>query len=481
MHRTRIRLAAALATLALVVMACGQKEGVHVSSGSGGAAAGDGFAAGDAVGGAGAGAAGEAPVAGEAAIDPATGVAIDPATGQPAGEAGGGEATGSGAAGTPAAGGGESGGAAGDAAPQAGGQQATVGDTVVFGVHAPITGAAPLPASFGPASKVYPDYINAKGGINGRKLQVVVVDDEYQPSVASRKCTEMVQQSKAFLLIGGGGTDQIQACARTAAQLGVPYLSAGVTERGLRGLKNYFAVSMSYAQQGPYLARFMKDTFPDLVDKPAMVFSDSPNFQDAHDAFVGALPGVQDFKLPRDPSQSDLANAARSMCQSGVKIAYPLMSPTDWLFLAGQAKQLCAIQWSGVGLTMGLNTVASTGCKAGGAIDGATFFSPFPGTDKAEALDPEFAEAVEGKNWDDIYVALWASTKAIVKITEKAGEALNPATFVQAAEATKNLATGLNPVLSYSADEHFGANQVHVLKADCGAQKYVTMATFATF
>ena len=479
MRAPRSRAAALLALLAVVAVACGQKDGVHVSSG-GGAAAG-GLAAGDTSGATGPGDA-TAGGGGEVAIDPATGAPIDPATGQPA-AAGDPAAGGAAAGGDPAAGGagGGAGGAGGGAQQGGGGQGATVGDTIVFGVHAPITGAAPLPASFGPASKVYPEYVNAKGGINGRKLQVVVVDDEYQPSVASRKCTEMVQQSKAFLLIGGGGTDQIQACARTAAQLGVPYLSAGVTERGMRGLKNYFAVSMSYAQQGPYLAKFMKETFPNLVDKPAMVYSDSPNFGDARDAFVGALPGVQEFKLPRDPSQSDLANAARSMCQSGVKIAYPLMAPTDWLFLAGQANTLCKIQWSGVGLTMGLNTVASTGCRANRAIDGATFFSPFPGVDKAESLDPEFAEAVKGKSWDDIYVALWASTKAIAKITEKAGEGLNPATFVQAAESTKNLATGLNPVLSYSPEEHFGASQVHILKADCDKGQYVTMATFASF
>ena len=45
----------------------------------------------------------------------------------------------------------------------------------------------------------------------------------------------------------------------------------------------------------------------------------------------------------------------------------------------------------------------------------------------------------------------------------------------------KNLATGMNPMLSYSAEEHFGASQVHILKADCEAGRYVTMATFASF
>ena len=54
---------------------------------------------------------------------------------------------------------------------------------------------------------------------------------------------------------------------------------------------------------------------------------------------------------------------------------------------------------------------------------------------------------------------------------------------MQAAEGTKNLGTGLNPQLSFSPDNHFGANSVHVLQAVCsgGSGQYKTIATFARF
>jgi hypothetical protein len=38
--------------------------------------------------------------------------------------------------------------------------------------------------------------------------------------------------------------------------------------------------------------------------------------------------------------------------------------------------------------------------------------------------------------------------------------------------------TGVFPDVSYTPADHFGARQVHVLKADCGAEKYNTAATF---
>ena len=466
------RRTALLAVLLLIASAaCGQKSGVHVASGRGGDLAG--FSAGE--GDAGTGVEGESGTAGDAAL---------------AGEAGGGGVGGTGAAGGTS--GGAAGGAAGGKAGAKGGTAGATGgnvakgpvwgDKIVIGIHAPITGAAPLPSSFAAAAKVWPDYINSKGGINGRKVEAVVVDDKYTPSTAVQVCTELVQQKNAFLVIGGGGTDQIQACARRSAELSVPYLSAGVTEVGLRSLKNYFAVSMSYPQQGPYLANFIKKQFPDKANAVGMVYSDTPNFADAVKSFADAMPGVKLYKLSRNPSQTELNGAARTMCTDQRKVVYPLMAPTNWLFLAGQAKNLCSIQWSGVGLTMGLNTVARTGCEANNSVDGATFFSPFPGVDKAPGLDPEFVEAVKGKpDWDDIYVSLWSVTKAVGKIIEASGKDLTRAGFVAAAEKTANLSTGMAPVLSYTPGDHFGARQVHVLKANCSKRAYDTLATFASY
>lgn len=457
-----------LLTVSLVAAACGQKAGVHVATGSGGGLSADGGLSSGGDGGGG---------------SDGSGGGADGEGGGGGGSSSGGDSSGSGGGGGNDGGSGSGPGSGGGG----GGSSATGkvwGKVIVIGIHAPITGAAPLPSTFAAAAKGYADYINKKGGINGRTIQVEVVDDTYQPATATQRCNELVKQKNAFLLIGGGGTDQIQACARYAESAGVPYLSAGVTEIGLRGLKGYFAVSMSYKQQGAYLAKFIKQTFPDKADKPAMVYSDTPNFKDAVEGFTSAYGSpVKPVKLPRTPSSTDLANAARDLCTSGVKVAYPLMAPKDWITLTGS--QSCDIQWSGVGLTMGLNAVASTACKTSGSkITGSTFFSPFPGVDKALSLDPEFAEAVQGKSWDDIYAALWAVSKATGELLRRTGPNLTRASFVATAANAKDVRTGMNPVLNYSPSNHFGADTVHVLKLACNGNQggtYQTTATFARY
>ena len=453
-----MRARAAVVAVVLLLAACGQKQGVHLAASEGG---------------------GGAALNGEPTLAPDTADGAAQTTGSAAGPSID-DVAGREAADAQSVGAQQSSRAA--AASSGGVPRGPVwGDKVVIGIHAPITGAAPLPSTFTAAAKVYPEYINAKGGINGRKLEVVIVDDKYTPSTATQVCTELIKQRNAFLVIGGGGTDQIQACARTSQGAGVPYLSFGVTEVGLRSLKSYFALSMSYPQQGPHLANFIRKQFPDKAGDVAIVYSDTPNFEDARDTFVKAMPDAKVHKLSRNPSQSELASAARALCTSGVKVAYPLMAPTNWLFLASQTKPMCAIQWSGVGVTKGLNSVASTGCRANNSVDGATFFSPFPGIDRAPAMDPEFAEAVRGKQWDDIYVAVWALVKTSAKLLERAGPDLTRAGFVASTEATTNLAAGMAPVLSYTPNDHFGARHTHVLRANCAKQQFETLATFASY
>ena len=50
------------------------------------------------------------------------------------------------------------------------------------------------------------DEINAEGGVNGRKLRLVVEDHGYDPKKAVLAAQKMVQQDKIFAAIGSIGT-----------------------------------------------------------------------------------------------------------------------------------------------------------------------------------------------------------------------------------------------------------------------------------
>lgn len=486
-HRSSV--VAVLVSLLLVAAACGQKTDVaSVSAGAGaggdafGGVSGDTGGAFDDIDGAtgGAGGGDGTTTAGR------TGTGGTPGTTPAGGGGGGATAGGGGAAG--GGGGGEAGGGDGGGAVPAGDRTGITDTEIVIGIHAPVTGAAPLPqSSFEEAKDVYWQALNEQGGLFGRKVRVVFEDDQFDPRTAVAKCKKMVTEDKAFLLIGGGGADQITACAQYANSVGVPYLSAGVNEEGLAGVRAYFALSETYAQQSAKLIQLTQKQLGG--GKFGIAVADSGSFNDAHASIVRAaqeagLKVVYNKRIPKSASQNQALGIAAEMSGSGAEVVYFLSSPTTFLNIAAaSAGQGYRPQWIGPGLTSGLNTVAQVGCSAANSVDKAIFFSPFPQLDVIDKLDPQFRPAYGkfvGGDPDDLAVALWGLNRTVHQLFLGAGENVTRQSFVQSLEGGKAFETNVYPPLQFSAQNHFGATSVHVLQADCASQSYKTIGTFVT-
>jgi len=354
-------------------------------------------------------------------------------------------------------------------------------DTITIGIHAPLTGAAPLKQeSFETGKDLYWQYGNGGGPveIHGRTVETVFADDQYRPSTARQVCQTMAEEQKAFALIGAGGTDQIQACAQYAAGENVPYLSTGVTETGMGSLDTYFAASMTYKQQVPILADYIKNELGVTdASKVAAVVTNTPNFDDAADGFTDAFDGAEVFRPDKNERGS---SAAGNLCTGTVKnydVVFVLTSPTFYLEMA--AASGCRPQYVGVGVSMGLDQVASTGCSAASSTEGARFFNPTPAFADANEYDPDFLAAADaaGITPDDVTWMMWGQSKVLHQMLDKAGEDLDRGAFLDAV-AGSSFSTGVFPDLNYK-NGPFGATQVSVLRNVCdGGGHYETDFAF---
>jgi ABC-type branched-subunit amino acid transport system substrate-binding protein len=487
---TTIRALAATTVLAMALVACGQKPGVHVDTGP--------LAQG-----------GEAPAEGTEAVPEDAGLvghgadvdelAVGDADVLDGDDAGGGSPTrgDAGEDGAEAAAGQDAqqeqqqAGSGGDGSggrrePQGTDRTGVSDDAITLAVHAPVTGAAPLPStSFERSRDLYWKWlIEAKGEevLGRREVEVIFADDRYEPTTAIQVCRQLA--GRAFLLTGGGGTDQIQACGRFAGQARVPYFSAGVTEAGLEGNPWYFAASMTYKQQGPLLAEYVAESFPG--EKVGAIVTQTPNFNDAVEGWDA---GRQRFDLPytetlRHPkgNTSWYSGYAKQLHEAGAEVVFMLTSPLDYLRFAQVADDAgYDFQYVGVGVTKGLNDVLRSGCDQ---VDGGVFFSPFPALETASKLDPEFLEAAKrfGVAADDIAWAIWGSSKLLhesFKAYEQVfGHDLTREDFRALVESAGPVETGVYPDVDYTPQDHFGGTAVHVLKADCGPKQYRDGGTF---
>lgn len=404
-------------------------------------------------------------------------------SGSGSGGSSGGDSSGNGSDGNGEGGGSSSGSGGGDTT-------GVTDDSITIGIHAPLTGAAPLRQdSFETGKDLYWNY--GDGGdpvtVNGRTVEVAFADDRYRPSHARQVCQQMAEQDDAFLLIGGGGADQIQSCAQYAASDGIPYMSSGVSETGLSNLNNYFAASMTYRQQVPLLSDYIQNELGVTdASNVAAVVTNTPNFDDAAEGFEDAFPGVDMFRPDKNDRGSSAAGNLCAGSNNNYDVVFVLTAPTYYLELASAAS--CSPTYVGIGISMDVDQVASTGCSSGGSTEDARFFSPTPAFEDARQgeWDADFMEAASaaGMEPDDVLWMLWGQSKIIHQILEEAGEDLSRESFIATAE-NASINTDVFPELNYSPDNNFGASQVNVLRNVCESRGgesgyYVTDHSFVS-
>jgi ABC-type branched-subunit amino acid transport system substrate-binding protein len=79
--------------------------------------------------------------------------------------------------------------------------------SITFGTHQPLTGpAAPGYSEIAPASAAFFAYLNAQGGIQGRKINLIYKNDEYNPSKTVEVVHQLAEQENVFGIFEGLGT-----------------------------------------------------------------------------------------------------------------------------------------------------------------------------------------------------------------------------------------------------------------------------------
>jgi branched-chain amino acid transport system substrate-binding protein len=135
------------------------------------------------------------------------------------------------------------------AAPAAAQQPGVTADKVVLGQAAVFTGpAAQLGIQMRNGIKAYVDFVNEKGGVHGRKIELVTEDDKYEPSVATGASQTLIEKHKVFALLGYVGTPTGVAHLKVTTAAKVPLVGMFTGAEVLRApLNRYvFHVRASY-------------------------------------------------------------------------------------------------------------------------------------------------------------------------------------------------------------------------------------------
>ncbi|GAB4240640.1 MAG: ABC transporter substrate-binding protein [Methyloligellaceae bacterium] len=125
-------------------------------------------------------------------------------------------------------------------------------DKIVFGQAAALEGpASALGTGMQLGIKAAFAAANAKGGVKGRKLELISYDDSYEPDKSIRAVTKLINEDKVFALIGPVGTPTSKATQPIATKEKVPFIGPFTGAGFLRNfdLGNIVNVRATYAAE----------------------------------------------------------------------------------------------------------------------------------------------------------------------------------------------------------------------------------------
>ena len=127
--------------------------------------------------------------------------------------------------------------------------QGVTADTILIGQSAALSGPAEqLGKEMKSGAEAYFDVVNKSGGINGRKIKLVSVDDGYEPDRAAANTKKLINDNEVLALFGYVGTPTSNAALPIFSQAKVPFIGAFTGAQSLREPFNryIFNVRASY-------------------------------------------------------------------------------------------------------------------------------------------------------------------------------------------------------------------------------------------
>jgi branched-chain amino acid transport system substrate-binding protein len=99
--------------------------------------------------------------------------------------------------------------------------------------------------------------INSKGGVKGKKLELISMDDQGKPEEAATAVTKLITQNKVAAILGEVASSRSMAMAPIAQQYQIPMISPSSTNPKVTELGDYiFRVCFIDPFQGTVMAKF---------------------------------------------------------------------------------------------------------------------------------------------------------------------------------------------------------------------------------
>ncbi len=316
----------------------------------------------------------------------------------------------------------------------------------------PYSGPASAYGTIGKAMAAYFDKINAEGGVNGRKINFVSVDDGYSPPKTVEQARKLVEQDEVLFIATSLGTPPNSAIHKYMNQKKVPqlFVATGATKWG--DPKNFpwtMGWQPNYQAEGKIYAAHILDTNPNA--KIAVLYQNDDYGKDYLHGFEAGLGDKAKTmiisKLSYEVTDPTIDSQMVTMKASGADTFFNITTPK---FAAQAIKKAAEIGWkpthylNNVSASVGSVLVPAGLDNSVGLISTQYLKDP---------TDPQWANDKGFLDWKEFMAKYYASgdlkdgsnvfgynvAQGVVQVLKQAGDNLTRANIMQQAASLNDL------------------------------------------
>ena len=316
---------------------------------------------------------------------------------------------------------------------------------IVIGQSAPFSGAAEqLGVQFYLGAQLHFDAVNARGGVNGRRIDVRRLDDGYEPERCAANTRQLISEG-VFALFGFIGTPTSLAALPLATQARLPFFAPFTGAEALRDPFNRFVVHVraSYFDE---TAAIVRQTTAVGIRRVAVFYQNDAYGKAGLEGVRRALAeaGLEPVAVGTvERNSTDVAQALKDIFATKPEAVVQISAYKSCAaFIRLARRQGFTGNFYNVSFVGTQALSEELGAEARGVV--VSQVMPFPYS-AVTPLSGEYLAALKGKrgiapNYSGMEG--FVAAKVFTETVRRAGRDLTPETFLAAIDGMRNLALG---------------------------------------
>lgn len=318
----------------------------------------------------------------------------------------------------------------------------------------------------------YMNYINEKGGINGRKVEMLWEDDGFQAPKAVAAVKKLISRDKVLTIMTTGGTNQTIANMKNIKRYKIANIPNAMALEFFDPLHPYiFALGALYEWQYQVIVDYINDDLKMKDKKIGVVYTKKEYGKKGLDAVKKRaakynIPVVAELVMPTGAVDASSQVLALQKAGANIVITCDVLPPII-SFLKTAEKynywpQVFGFNWATDDLLV----------KACGPAAKNYIGSGFVGSWTDDTPGIKLVREIAKKNnrepkLTSLYIGGIGVSMLFAEAIKRAGKDLNPDTLKNALETLRDFDTGgIFPLVTYTSKSHAPAKKVKLYKAD---------------